>query len=400
MKIQPLDPDPEAAASTPEALAGVLLVEDEPLLRRLLAQFLRSRGFEVEAAASLGEARALLCRRRFDTAVVDVGLPDGDGLDLLAHLGADRAIAISASPDGARYLRAGVRHRLEKPLDLDTLTAEIRRLVEVGRERASAGKARGIILAAGGGSRLGRHGRGRPKCLLEVGGRTLLDHQMGMLADAGIRDVCVVAGYEADQIRRAADGRACVIENPIWDETNSLYSASLCADFEHETLIVLNGDLLVHPEALRRVLASEGSAFAFDSSSGRDREHMKVDLRGGFLAAMSKDLPRERVHGENIGLLRFEPPTGRALFREIDRLLAGGEEGSWMARAVESVARRVPVRGVDVADLPWIEIDFPEDLERAKCDVWPRLRALSEGAPTEPRSEGSRAESAAGAPAS
>ena len=81
-----------------------------------------------------------------------------------------------------------------------------------------------LILAAGRGSRLGGHTADVPKCLLEVGRRPLIEHQLGTLADAGVGPVGMVLGYCADEIKGVVGIRAEYILNPRWNTTNSLYS--------------------------------------------------------------------------------------------------------------------------------------------------------------------------------
>lgn len=235
-----------------------------------------------------------------------------------------------------------------------------------------------VILAAGRGSRLAWETRDRPKCLVEVGGVPLLEHQLHTLASAGINDVCIVLGYMADAVRDVVGGRAQYVYSREWARTNSLYSLSLCSECICTQMLVMNCDVLAHPEAIYRVLRSQGSAFALDSSSGSDQEHMKVELSDGFLASMGKDLPCERTHGENVGILYFEAHATRVLFREAATLLRAGGRDQWMAAAVERTARSTPLRGVDVADLPWIEIDCPQDLRRARQEVLPKMLSGTE----------------------
>jgi choline kinase len=227
-----------------------------------------------------------------------------------------------------------------------------------------------VILAAGRGSRLASFTTERPKCLVEIGGAPLIEHQLRMLEMVGIERVSVVVGYRADAVRRAIQGRASVIQNSEWEDTNSLYSLSLCGECVSASMLVMNCDVLTHPLALQRLLNEPGSAFLYDSSSGDADEQMKVELDGKRLTAMSKALPADRTHGENVGILHFEAEAAQALFRETGELLARGQRNAWMAAAVEGVARSLPLRGVDIADLPWIEIDFPDDLERACTHVW------------------------------
>lgn len=231
-----------------------------------------------------------------------------------------------------------------------------------------------IILAAGRGSRLEAETDETPKCLVDVGDGRLIDHQIDTLQAHGIEDILVVAGYRASDVKAAVRGRAHVIINPEWGSTNSLYSLALCKPHVRGGIVVMNCDVLAHIDALGRLLATQGSAFAYDSVFGTDDEQMKVQLRNGHLSTMCKRLSPDRSHGENVGILRFEAYAAQALFVEAEAVLAEGGNNAWMAEAVERVAQYMPLRAVDVADLPWIEIDFPDDLATARELLWPRLQ--------------------------
>src|SRR5687768_2327890 len=90
-----------------------------------------------------------------------------------------------------------------------------------------------IILSAGQGSRLGHLTTDRPKCLIEFGGRTLLDWQLDTLAANGIEEAVVVTGFRDDQIeaalaRRSGGPIVRTIYNPFYkvaDNLGSLYVA-------------------------------------------------------------------------------------------------------------------------------------------------------------------------------
>ena len=110
---------------------SVLIVEDNESLGRCVSTFLRSRGLSVTRAASLRDARAELRRERFDAAVLDVGLPDGSGLDLLALTGAERTIVVTANPDPEGFEKHGVQHFLPKPFDLEDVFSALRKVVDV-----------------------------------------------------------------------------------------------------------------------------------------------------------------------------------------------------------------------------------------------------------------------------
>jgi len=239
--------------------------------------------------------------------------------------------------------------------------------------RRAARRPQGLILAAGRGRRLGAKVEEVPKCLLRVGGKTLLDHQLDMLEAAGIRDVCVVAGYQKQVLARACHRRASIICNDDWADTNSLYSLSLARDRVDSDVVVMNCDVLVDPTVLPGLLATRASCFAYDSSSGSDDEHMKVELSGNRLVTMSKTLDSACVHGENVGLLHFLADDVQRLFVHADAILEEGGRTQWMATAVQRLAGERSLQGVDVRGRPWIEIDYAEDLEDARRRVWPLI---------------------------
>lgn len=108
----------------------LLLTEDETLMRETLARYFEARGFDVTPAATLAESRDVLARDRFDVVVLDVGLPDGDGLSLLGRVSPARAVVISANPDPERLRRCHVRYHLAKPLDLEVLARAVEALLE------------------------------------------------------------------------------------------------------------------------------------------------------------------------------------------------------------------------------------------------------------------------------
>ncbi|HSN93101.1 MAG TPA: phosphocholine cytidylyltransferase family protein [Anaeromyxobacteraceae bacterium] len=230
-----------------------------------------------------------------------------------------------------------------------------------------------IILAAGRGSRLGDKANGLPKCLLEVGRRPLVEHQLDALSAAGIGPVAMVLGYAADEIRERVGLKAEYLFNPEFSSTNSLYSFWLARDWVKGGLVVMNSDILFDPRVLDRLLAAGGDALAFDSTSGDGREHMKVKVEGGLLADMGKELPAADAAGENVGILCFTEATAAALFERAGELVAQGRRKDFLGAAVREIAKVRPIRAIDIAGLPWGEIDFPYDLDRARKEVWPAI---------------------------
>src|SRR5262245_46640129 len=184
------------------------------------------------------------------------------------------------------------------------------RMIPQGEQSASTTPAtrkaqtpQGVILAAGKGSRLGKAADGLPKCLIQVGGKTLIRHQLDALADAGVSPVLVMIGYSADLVRETVGNSAEFILNPRYAATNSLQTFHLAKEWIKGPVVILNSDVIADPRLLETLLQSGEDSLAYDSLSGYAREHMKVAVRDGKVTNMSKDLPEEGTAGENVGML-------------------------------------------------------------------------------------------------
>jgi choline kinase len=163
-----------------------------------------------------------------------------------------------------------------------------------------------IILAAGVGSRLRPLTDDRPKCLLEVGGRTLIDHQMAALHRYGLTDVIVVVGYCGDLIRRHLDGRARYVDNERYERTNSLYSLWLAREELVSGALILNSDVLAPPLLFDRLLKLPApGAVLVERCDTFEPEDMKVMLNGSYVVDFGKELAGDRAHAHNVGMAKF-----------------------------------------------------------------------------------------------
>lgn len=236
---------------------------------------------------------------------------------------------------------------------------------------------RGIILAAGKGARLNGAAADRPKCLVKIGGVSLLQRQIEALVAAGVRDVVVVVGCQAERVRREAGRGVTIVENARYAETNSLYSLWLTRAFLASGFVVLNCDVLFHQKLLDDLLTARYEdallVAAREESTPYGPEEMKVIVRGGRVVAMAKTLDPNEADGENLGMVRFGPSGARVLVEIMNRTIAGGRLRDWAPYAFERFASERPLYAISTRGLPWIEIDFPEDYRRAVAEVLPLL---------------------------
>jgi L-glutamine-phosphate cytidylyltransferase len=234
-----------------------------------------------------------------------------------------------------------------------------------------------IILAAGCGTRLAMVLQGKPKCLAPLTDEVnLLNYQIAVLNSIGITDICLVLGYNAHEIYREMGDQCHCIINHRYAETNSLYSLWLARNWVQQDCLIMNSDILAHPSIYKRLIKKSGNTLAYDSWSGHDAEHMKVTFHNGsdrHLQQINKTMDRAASQGESTGLLKFTQAGMTALFQEAKTALKIGGENQWAPAAIARLAKHTPIVGVDIAGLPWVEIDFPEDLQQARQQVWPQL---------------------------
>jgi choline kinase len=237
---------------------------------------------------------------------------------------------------------------------------------------------RGIILAAGKGSRLNGTIGDKPKCLLRVGGTTLIERQIEALKAIGITDIVVVVGCQADSVRRSCGARITYIDNPRYAQTNSLYSLWLARPLLYDGFVVMNCDVLFHPQMLSDLVTSRHEdalliAYQDDDAEPLGEEEMKIRVRRGRVTEIAKILAPEEADGENVGVVKFGRDGARLLSSLMDQRVGAGGLRDWAPRAFGDFARVRPLHTVGTRGFPWTEIDFPEDYERAVREVLPAI---------------------------
>ena len=238
-----------------------------------------------------------------------------------------------------------------------------------------------IILAAGAGTRLNATDV-KPKCLMQIGGMSLLRRQIEALQQANLTDIVLVVGFEGDSIRRETVGEILFVENTKFAETSSLYSLWLAREHLTEGFVVLNSDVLFHPKLLADLLNSPHEnalliSYCRDSNERLGSEEMKITVSDEVVVDISKEMDPLAADGENVGIVKFGPHGAKLLVSYMDDLIARGLVGAWAPRVFLEFARLHPLHAVSTNGWPWIEIDFPEDYRKATCEVFPKIELLS-----------------------
>ncbi|HVZ02168.1 MAG TPA: phosphocholine cytidylyltransferase family protein [Dongiaceae bacterium] len=238
---------------------------------------------------------------------------------------------------------------------------------------------RAVILSAGQGSRLLPLTEGRPKCLLPLGPRTLIEWQIWALTQNGVDDIAVVTGYHAPDVAavlRKLEGpklRIRTVYNPFFKLADNLASCWMARAEMDRDFIILNGDTVIEPDCVKRLLASPAAPITVTvdrKENGYDADDMKVHRKGTRLLEIGKHLPPERANAESIGMLYFRD-KGPKLFTDTLEALMHTPEGLkwWYLRAIGQIAEHHQVETCSIEGLRWGEVDFPADLEKVSALV-------------------------------
>ena len=238
---------------------------------------------------------------------------------------------------------------------------------------------RAVMLAAGVGRRLGQP---ESKVLLRFGGRTLLQRHLAILGALGVRDLTIGIGHEALAIERALAGlgrhEVSTVYNPDYEEGSIL---TLMCVREALTaggpVLLMDGDVLYDRRVLAPLIETRhADCLLVDRAWEPGDEPVKVGLSRGVPADFGKTIdPATDAIGESVGFFRLSEAAAKALVATAGRMIEDGGRQRPMEDAVAAVLRAAapPFGFEDVTGLPWIEIDFPEDVERAETDILPRL---------------------------
>lgn len=244
-----------------------------------------------------------------------------------------------------------------------------------------------IILAAGRGSRLADYNpEGHPKCLMEFGGRSLLARHLEQLLRLGVRQADLVVGFEADRIIEhvatlSARPDVALHFNPRYEQ-GSVISLWAAADAlrSGDPVLVMDADVLYHPGILQRLVQSRSeNCYLLDRNFVHGDEPVKIAVHHGVMVEFRKRLADGLEYdtlGESVGFFRFGPDCAALIADACARYDNEGLADAPHEEALRDVllARPRAFGFEDVSGLPWIEIDFPEDVARAGAEILPAIR--------------------------
>lgn len=226
-----------------------------------------------------------------------------------------------------------------------------------------------IILAAGMGKRLYPFTKDIPKCLLEIGGKTIIEHQIKVLKDCKINKIFVAIGYQGNQIKEKVRN-VQFVSNPFYRFTNSVASLWFVLNKinKPDDLIILNGDILLEHSIIDDVVHSkiEQITMLMDEGVAYEKADFKLFVENGYVKNMGKTLEKDEYSGEYAGVVRVPKAKYHAFKSAVEKIVY--EEGfdKWYELVIKLFGFTAEV--IRTKGRYWIEIDSEKDLRSSKID--------------------------------
>lgn len=235
-----------------------------------------------------------------------------------------------------------------------------------------------IILCAGSGRRLYPLTKNKPKCLLKIGEKTILEYSIENLKEAGVERIFVVSGYNKklieDLIEKNRYKDIQFIENSDFASTNTAFSLNLALKKIDSDFILLNGDVLFDKNILPELINHpEKNCVVVDSTKNLNEEEVKVTAFNMKVKKINKELDPKICLGEAIGANKISRDSIPKLSRIFTALEKNRENNHFFEKGIEKMCENNGHFGILLTDKPWVEIDTMEDYNTAINVIHPKL---------------------------
>ena len=227
-----------------------------------------------------------------------------------------------------------------------------------------------VIPAAGQGRRLLPVTAELPKCLITVGGMTIIDRLLGQLRQAGVEEAVIVTGYRAELVQNHIEAlvnrpRVRFVDNRDYARCNSIVSVLATVPFWDGDVAIIDSDVLVSSRIIDQLLHHPGNALVVDTSRSADQVDMAVEIRSGAVWHLDKAMAPERISGEALPLSRWDVDGGSHLRRIMSGLVKAGAVDVWYQWAIREAAKQIRVTPLQAGPGEWMETDRESDLRAA-----------------------------------
>lgn len=223
-----------------------------------------------------------------------------------------------------------------------------------------------LILNSGLGSRMGVLTSNHPKCMTEINSKdTILSRQLKQIANSGIKEVVITTGYYDEVLINYCESldmplQFHFIKNPIYDNSNYIYSIYCAKDFLDDDIVLMHGDLVFETEVFEKLLLSESSCMAVSSTLPLPQKDFKAQIKDGKVIRVGIDLFTDAIEAQ--ALYKLNKEDWKLWLHEIIEFCEKGNTHVYAEEALNALEGRANIMAMDVGDLLCSEVDTPEDL--------------------------------------
>ena len=223
-----------------------------------------------------------------------------------------------------------------------------------------------LILNSGLGSRMGVLTSEHPKCMTEISGNeTILSRQLRQIAEAGIEEVVMTTGaFDSVLVNYCQSLELPIhitfVKNPVYAETNYIYSIYCARDYLDDDILLMHGDLVFENEVFDRVMNHNGSCMTVSSSLPLPDKDFKAVVKNGKVTKVGIGFFNDAMAAQPLYKL-----TREAWRKWLDRIVAFCEADNrkvYAENALNELDGKADIDALDVGNLLCSEIDNPEDL--------------------------------------
>lgn len=223
-----------------------------------------------------------------------------------------------------------------------------------------------LILNSGMGSRMGGLTSKQPKCMTEISNReTILSHQLKIIADAGIDEVVMTTGLFDSVLINYVQSldlplHFTFVKNPIYKDTNYIYSIYCARGYLDDDIILMHGDLVFETTVFDAILNSEESCMAVSTTQPLPEKDFKAVIRKGHISKIGIEFFNTSVEAQ--ALYHLKKDDWQIWLNKIVEYCENGNVKCYAENALNEVTDKCFIKPVDIKNMLCAEIDNPEDL--------------------------------------
>lgn len=223
-----------------------------------------------------------------------------------------------------------------------------------------------LILNSGLGSRMGKLTSEHPKCMTEITPTdTILSRQLKQISAAGIEEVVITTGYREEVLINYCHSLDLPIHfnfvnNPLYAQTNYIYSIYCAKDRLDDDIILMHGDLVFEDKVLQQLLSSPVSCMTVSSTLPLPEKDFKARVSNGMVLQVGVNIFDEALEAQ--ALYNLKKDNWKVWLDKITEFCENGNRNVYAENALNALNGAAQIHALDVKELLCSEIDNAEDL--------------------------------------